>query len=107
VDVEFAAIGWLYPKKYDNGKLADLEIANFKTKPNLEYNPCLKMGAAGKAYRIVDVGDEGWIETYTRDAAARQYFAFEVDGRFDEGGCPDWAQIETVTFEIKATKKRP
>jgi hypothetical protein len=105
VDLELAAIGWLYPKKYDTAKLVDLEISNFRTKPNREYNPFLHVGGTGKGLRLIEVGDEGWIETFSNNSAPRQSVGFEADGRFDEGGCPDWTQIETVTFEIKATKK--
>lgn len=103
VNLDIAAIGWLYPKTYDRTKLADLEIANFRTKPNLEYNPLLKTAPAGKRLRLAGSGGEAWLETTGGDAGNRQGFYFEVDGLFDEGGCPDWAQIETVTLQIKAT----
>jgi hypothetical protein len=107
VNLDIAAIGWLYPKKYDRTRMTDLEVANFRTKPNLEYNPLLKTGPAGKNLRIVDRPGEGWLETTGGSAGDRQGFSFEVDGRFDEGGCPDWAQIDVVTLQIKATKRAP
>jgi len=108
MNFKLGAIGWMYPPKYDNTKLATLELANFQLKPNLEYNLFLKCGGQEKYGRIKFEKDTGWFETYdspNKKVGGLNGFSFEVNGKFDEGGCPDWTQVRGITVLAQGNKK--
>ncbi|MFA5205479.1 MAG: hypothetical protein WC708_13880 [Lentisphaeria bacterium] len=83
-----------------------LEVANFRPKPNLEYTPLAKVRAGGGLLRIVGGDENGGVEIAPAPAGASapRTVRFEVSGTFDEGGCPDWAQIRAVTITLTADR---
>jgi len=80
----------------------DLVIADFQPRPNLAYEPRLKAGGDNRQLRIVR--DAGCIEAFDPAPARAGAVGFEVSGRFDEGGCPDWPGVGGVWLELKGSQ---
>ena len=102
---DLGPIGWSFPKKYDSGQSEYLLLANFRTKALEEYMPTLKV------YKKVgiEIGEKydrnaGYTYIKSLSNAYESWFAFEVNGAFDEGGCPDWKQAQAVILRLESIK---
>jgi hypothetical protein len=113
--IQVGPIRWIYPPLYGKtGTPYNLELANFRPTPNLEYNPKQKVRwtprATDKTVVVIGQDQDGYIETNVTATATRtgeHRLLFEVNGIFDDGGCPDWSAVQAVTILIKATRKTP